>query len=197
MLSQIIKLVKGGLKNLRKTTEDAVININDAVTSVLIRKVLAVNFLIHPSSTPLIRSFFPKTPLFPNIGRDWIELSLEVSESEVNLNGVAFLNDSIPDGMILVKDIKPQKISLAEMVPDNFTSYLSFPLNNIEQLENNFKGLSRRINLAVKNTNLSPLESLREMAWIVAGGETSLVLSPDSEFFKFFGKSTGTAIKKR
>ena len=29
------------------------------------------------------------------------------------------------------------------------------------------------------------------------GGETSLVLSPDSEFFKFFGKSTGPAIKKR
>ena len=29
------------------------------------------------------------------------------------------------------------------------------------------------------------------------GGETSLVLSPDSEFFKFFGKSAGPAIKKR
>ena len=29
------------------------------------------------------------------------------------------------------------------------------------------------------------------------GGETSLVLSPDSEFFKFFGKSAGSAIKKR
>ena len=29
------------------------------------------------------------------------------------------------------------------------------------------------------------------------GGETSLVLSPDSEFFKFFGKSTGPALKKR
>ena len=29
------------------------------------------------------------------------------------------------------------------------------------------------------------------------GGETSLVLSPDSEFFNFFGKSTGPAIKKR
>ena len=29
------------------------------------------------------------------------------------------------------------------------------------------------------------------------GGETSLVLSPDSEFFKFFGKSTVTSIKKR
>ena len=28
-------------------------------------------------------------------------------------------------------------------------------------------------------------------------GETSLVLSPDSEFFKFFGKSAGPAIKKR
>ena len=29
------------------------------------------------------------------------------------------------------------------------------------------------------------------------GGETSLVLSPDSEFFKFFGKSAGPVIKKR
>ena len=29
------------------------------------------------------------------------------------------------------------------------------------------------------------------------GGETSLVLSPDSEFFKFFGKSAESAIKKR
>ncbi len=29
------------------------------------------------------------------------------------------------------------------------------------------------------------------------GGETSLVLSPDSEFFKFFGKAVGPSIKKR
>ena len=29
------------------------------------------------------------------------------------------------------------------------------------------------------------------------GGETSLVLSPDSDFFKFFGKSAGPSIKKR
>ena len=29
------------------------------------------------------------------------------------------------------------------------------------------------------------------------GGETSLILSPDSEFFKFFGKSVSPAIKKR
>ena len=29
------------------------------------------------------------------------------------------------------------------------------------------------------------------------GGETSLVLSPDSEFFKFFGKSANPVLKKR
>ena len=28
------------------------------------------------------------------------------------------------------------------------------------------------------------------------GGETSLVLSPDSEFFKFFGKSVTPSIKR-
>ena len=69
---------------------------------------MAINFLIHPSSTTLTRSFFPNTPLFPNTGRDWIELDLEVSESEVNLIGVAFLNDSIPDGLNLVKNMTTQ-----------------------------------------------------------------------------------------
>ena len=138
---------------------------------------LAINFLIHPSSTPLTRSFFPNTPLFPNTGRDWIELDLEVSESEVNLIGVAFLNDSIPDGLNLVKNIKPQKLFLTKMVPGNFSSYLGFPLDNIDQLETNFKGLSRRINLAIKKTNLSGIKNLREMAWIDSGGDASLIFS--------------------
>ena len=174
MISESQLIVENGIRNFNKEKR----GINNGAFYKLADSMdqdLAVNFLIHPSSTSLTREFFPNTPLFPNTGRDWIELSLEVSESEVNLNGVAFLNDSIPDGLILIKNIKPQKLSLTEIVPDNFTSYLGFPINNIEQLESNFKGLSRRINLAVKNTNLSALKSLREIAWIEAGGDASLV----------------------
>jgi hypothetical protein len=140
---------------------------------------MAVNFLIHPSSNPLTHSLFPKTPFFPNTGRDWIELGMEVSENAINLNGVAFLNDSIPDGLILVKNLNPQKLVTPQIVPENFSSYLGFPIDNMQQLEDNFKRYSRRVNLPVSNTDLSSLNSLNEVAWIFASGEKSLVFSID------------------
>ena len=44
---------------------------------------------------------------------------------------------------------------------------------------------------------LHSTELCKHMKKALIGGETSLVLSPDSEFFKFFGKSVSPAIKKR
>jgi hypothetical protein len=128
---------------------------------------LAVNFLIHPSSNPLTHLFFPKTPFFPNTGRDWIELGMEVSEKAINLSGVAFLNDSIPDGLILIKKLNPQKLVTPQIVPENFSSYLGFPIDNMQQLEDNFKRYCRRVNLPVSNLNLSSLNSLKEVAWVL------------------------------
>ena len=43
LLSQIIKLVNGGLKNLIKKTESTVKNINDTIISVLIWEILCAN----------------------------------------------------------------------------------------------------------------------------------------------------------
>ncbi len=140
---------------------------------------LAVNFIIHPSSKPLTLSLFRKTPFFPKTGRDWIELGMEVSKNTINLNGVAFMNDSIPDGLNLVKKIKPQKLSLSRIVPKNFTSYLGFPIDNWEQLEDNFMRFSRRVNLPLNKTNLSPPNKLNEVAWIFATGEKSLAFRID------------------
>ena len=141
---------------------------------------LAVNFLIHPTSSPIIQSFFPKTPLFPDTGRGWIELGMEVSENAISLNGVCFLNDSIPDGLILIKNIKPQKLSLTQIVPENFSSYLGFPIDNMQQLEVNFKRFSKRVNLPINKTNFSTLNNLNEVAWIVTTGEKSIAFQIDN-----------------
>ena len=141
---------------------------------------LAVNFLIHPSSSPIIQSFFPKTPLFPDTGRGWIELGMEVSENAISLNGVGFLNDSIPDGLIMIKNIKPQKLSLPQIVPENFSSYLGFPIDNMQQLEDNFKRFSKRVNLPINKTNFSTLNNLNEVAWIVTTGEKSIAFQIDN-----------------
>ena len=179
MWSQSQLIIENGIRNFEKG-QRGIVNPAFYQLAESMDEDLAVNFLIHPSSKRLIHSFFPKTPFFPNTGRDWIELGMEVSENAINLNGVAFLNDSIPDGLILVKNMNPQKLVIPRIVPENFSSYLGFPIDNIQQLEDNFKRYSRRINLPVSNTNLSSLNSLNEIAWIFAEGEKSLVIRIDN-----------------
>ena len=179
MWSQSQLIIENGIRNFEKG-QRGIVNPAFYQLAESMDEDLAVNFLIHPSSKRLIHSFFQKTPFFPNTGRDWIELGMEVSENAINLNGVSFLNDSIPDGLILVKNMNPQKLVIPRIVPENFSSYLGFPIDNIQQLEDNFKRYSRRINLPVSNTNLSSLNSLNEMAWIFAEGEKSLVIRIDN-----------------
>ncbi len=178
MLSQSQLVIENGIRNFQKQ-QRGISSPAFYQQAESMDEDLAVNFLIHPSAIPLTRDFFPNTPLFPDTGRDWIELGMEVSENAINLNGVAFLNDSIPDGLILVKNIKPQKLTLPQIVPENFTSYLGFPIDNMQQLEDNFKRYSRRINLPLKGSDLPALSSLDEMAWICVGSEKSIVLSID------------------
>ena len=177
--SQSQLVIENGIRNFEKG-QRGIVNPAFYQLAESMDEDLAVNFLIHPSSNPLTHLFFPKTPFFPNTGRDWIELGMEVSEKAINLSGVAFLNDSIPDGLILVKNLNPQKLATPQIVPENFSSYLGFPIDNMQQLEDNFKRYSRRVNLPVSNINLSSFNSLKEVAWVFAANEKSLVLSIDN-----------------
>ena len=177
--SQSQLVIENGIRNFEKG-QRGIVNPAFYQLAESMDEDLAVNFLIHPSSNPLTHLFFPKTPFFPNTGRDWIELGMEVSEKAINLSGVAFLNDSIPDGLILVKNLNPQKLATPQIVPENFSSYLGFPIDNMQQLEDNFKRYIRRVNLPVSNINLSSFNSLKEVAWVFAANEKSLVLSIDN-----------------
>ena len=47
-----------------------------------------------------------------------------------------------------------------------------------------------------RSTILRFLQGMQAYEKALIGGETSLVLSPDSEFFKFFGKSIKPALKR-
>lgn len=198
MLSQSQLVIENSIRNFKKKqrgiSSPAFYKLAESIDGDLV-----ANFLVHPSSARLIKTFFPNTPLFPDTGKDWAEMGLEVSEDGFNLNGVAFFNDSIPDALNLIKGIKPQQLSLSKIVPENFTSYLGLPIDNMRQLEDNFKRLTRRMNLPVKQTNLATLVNLNEIAWISVGKEKSLVLRIDDmeENFPTFVSTKGESIKYR
>ena len=94
-------------------------------------------------SKSLFNSFFTEVPLFPKTGKQWLALDLEVESNFFSIDGVAFINDSIPDALNLIKSLNPTKTELHNLVPMNFTSYLSLSVDDAKQLEDNFKNYSK------------------------------------------------------
>lgn len=141
---------------------------------------LTINFFIHPSSKSLFNSVFPSTPLFPKTGKQWLALDLEVEGDYFSLDGVAFLNDSIPDALNLIKSLKPRETHLHNIVPKNFTSYLSITVDNVRQFEDNFKDYSRSANIPLNKIDFSPLNSVSEIGWVNAGTEQSVIFHLNS-----------------
>lgn len=151
----------------------------------------SANLFLHPTSSDLIGRLLPLTPLFPNTGGDWIELDLETEEETPTAHGVALLNDSIPNALSLIRDMKSQALTLPAIVPQNFTAYLGFPISDLSQLEDNFKRLSRKMNLPIKAIDISKIKGLNEIAWVWVGDEKSIVLQIENgeEFPNFISKN--------
>ena len=141
---------------------------------------MAINFFIHPSSKSLFNSLFPSTPLFPKTGNQWLALDLEVENDFFTLDGIAFINDSIPDALTLIKSLKPGETKLHNLIPKNFTSYLSLLIGNVGQLEDNFKNYSSKINIPLSKIDFSPLNSVSEIGWVSFGMEKSVIFQLNS-----------------
>ena len=125
-----------------------------------------VNIFIHPQSKKIIRNFFPYAPIFPKTGNEWIGLDMDFSSDIFSLNGIVFVNDSVPNFLNLIKGQKPIELNIPRIVPDNFSSYLGLTIENIQQLEENFKKYIINSNLPIKTTDFSPISDINEIGWI-------------------------------
>lgn len=179
MIAESKLLIENGIRNYVKK--------NRGITSPeffqlaeTINQNLAINFFIHPSSKSLFNSFFTEVPLFPKTGKQWLALDLEVESNFFSIDGVAFINDSIPDALNLIKSLNPTKTELHNLVPMNFTSYLSLSLDNAKQLENNFKNYSRTANIPLNKIDFSYLKSVTEIGWINAAMQNSVIFHLNS-----------------
>jgi hypothetical protein len=198
MWSQSQLVIENGIRNFQKGQK----GVSSSVFYQLAESMdedMAINFLVHPSSNAFFQKSFPKTPLFPDTGQDWIELSMDISEDAVNLHGVSFFNDSIPNALNLIKNLKPQQLSLTAKVPENFSSFLGFAVSNMEVLKDNFKRYSLRNNLSLTVDQINQLPLLNEIAIIQVGGDKTVVLKMDEieEDFPTFVRAVDPSKKFR
>ena len=125
-----------------------------------------VNIFVHPEAKKIIGSFFPYTPLFPKTGKEWIGLDMDFSSEIFSLNGIVFINDSIPNFLNLIKGQKPIGSNIPKVVPNNFSSYFGLTIENIQQLEESFKKYVIGSNLPIKTIDFSAISNIDEMGWI-------------------------------
>ena len=125
-----------------------------------------MSVLLHRDFNTVLHSFFPETPLFPSLGNHWFSFDFNTKKDRFTLDGVSFINDSLPDELSLLKGLNPQRLVSSAFVPQNFDGFLVLAVDDYKTLEDNFKQFSRFKNIPLPEINFDPLSAVDEIAWL-------------------------------
>ena len=122
--------------------------------------------LLHRDFNTVLHQLFPETPLFPSLGNNWFSFDFNTKKDPFTLDGVSFINDSLPDELSLLKGLNPQRLLSSAFVPQNFDGFLALAVDDYKTLEDNFKQFSRFKNIPLPEINFDPLSAVDEIAWL-------------------------------
>ena len=133
-----------------------------------------MNLLIHQDFKDVLSRFFPETPLFPFLGSGWFSFDFNTKKDPFTLDGVSFINDSIPDVLSLMKGTGSRSLLSPEYVPQDFDGFLALAIEDYKALEDNFQQFSRYKNIALTEINFDLLNTVDEISWLKANNKKAL-----------------------
>ena len=140
-----------------------------------------LSIYLHHDFVVFLKDFFPETDLFPYMGNSWFYFDFNTKKNPFTLDGVSFINDSIPDELSFLKDLKPKKLVSSEYVPQNFDSYLALSISDYITLEDNFKKYSRYKNTPLNQIKFDLLSTVDEIAWLKYNSNQAVYLHLNNE----------------
>jgi len=135
-----------------------------------------LNLYLHNDIKNLLKRIFSETDLFPFMGSNWFSFDFNNKKSPFTLDGLSFINDSVPDKISLLKGLEPKQLISPEYIPLNFDGYLSLAISDYKALEENFKKYSRYENIPLNEINFDILGSVDEISWIRKNSNQALYL---------------------
>ena len=103
---------------------------------------------------------------FPNVNTSWIAYDFQNSLSEINLNGVTRINDSINSKLSILKDIYPIEIKTDKIIPNSFRSFISIAVGDYERFIFNMKNYLNSNNISADNLNFKSLSIIEEINFV-------------------------------
>lgn len=140
-----------------------------------------LSIYLHHDFVVFLKDFFPETDLFPYMGNSWFYFDFNTKKNPFTLDGVSFINDSIPDELSFLKGLKSKKLASSKYIPQNFDSYLALSISDYKTLEDNFKKYSRYKNTPLNQIKFDLLSTVDEIAWLRYNSNQAVYLHLNNE----------------
>ena len=140
-----------------------------------------LSIYLHHDFVVFLKDFFPETDLFPYMGNSWFYFDFNTKKNPFTLDGVSFINDSIPDELSFLKGLKSKKLASSKYIPQNFDSYLALSISDYKTLEDNFKKYSRYKNTPLNQIKFDLLSTVDEIAWLRYNSNLAVYLHLNNE----------------
>ncbi len=109
---------------------------------------------------------FKNLSFFPNVNTSWIAYDFQNSLSEINLNGVTRINDSINSKLSILKDIYPIELKTDKIIPNSFKSFISIAVGDYERFIFNMKNYLNSNNISADNLSFKSLSIIEEISFV-------------------------------
>ncbi len=124
------------------------------------------NIFLKSKKTEESKDILKNISFFPNVNTSWIGYDFKNSLSEINLNGVTRINDSINSKLSILKDINPVEIKTFKIIPNSFRSFMSIAVGDYERLIFNLKNYLNSNNISSDNLNFKSLSIIDEINFV-------------------------------
>ena len=132
---------------------------------------------LHKDIRDIMKKLFAKTKYFPFLGDTWFSFDFNTKKDPFTLDGLSFINDSIPDKLTLYKNLSAQPLVSHQFIPRNFENYFALSVSDYKTLEENFKEFARYKNMPFKKIDFDLLSNVNEIAFINNKSNQAIYLS--------------------
>ena len=105
-------------------------------------------------------SFFPKS------NTSWVAYDFKDSLENLYLTGITRISDSINGKISILKNLVPSRTKTDKVIPNSFSTFLTFVINDSQRFIFNFKDYLKFNDLSTENLNFNSLNIVDEISFV-------------------------------
>ena len=105
-------------------------------------------------------SFYPKSDT------SWVGYDFNSSIENLYLTGITRISDSINGKISILKNLKASKTRTDKVIPNSFSTFLTFSINDSERFIFNFKDYLKFKDLSIQDLNFNSLNIIDEISFV-------------------------------